>query len=74
MFTRNANQAVACLMKTKNGTKTDREASHYPETPAGWPNRATRRAVKHNKPMRLSQPWKAVLMGRPELLAAIRKL
>jgi hypothetical protein len=34
--------------------------AYYPEIPAGWPNRATRRAVQKNRLDRLSPEWKQV--------------
>lgn len=51
-----------------------RDACEYPEVPAGWPNRATRRAVKQNRFSRLTGDWRAVLVQRPELVQAIRVL
>jgi hypothetical protein len=45
---------------------------HYPEVPAGWPNRATRRAVKGNRMSRLSSEWRQVLVVRPALVDAIK--
>jgi hypothetical protein len=46
----------------------------YPEVPAGWPNRAVRRAVKQNRESRLPQCWKQALMVMPKLRAAIKVL
>jgi hypothetical protein len=46
----------------------------YPEVPAGWPNRATRRAVKGNRMSRLSAPWKALFAAHSNLVAEVRKL
>lgn len=44
---------------------------YYPEVPALWPNRATRRAVKQGRNHRLSSEWRQVLLERPALRAAI---
>jgi hypothetical protein len=48
--------------------------NEYPEVPPGWPNRATRRAIKHGKEHRLSAAWRQVLVARPSLRAEIRSL
>lgn len=67
-------RATAAKVLTKNGSRTDREASTYPTVPAGWPNRATRRAAKQGREFRLSAAWKAVLANRPALRLAIHTL
>jgi hypothetical protein len=75
MFTRQANQASAFQVPTaKGGAITVREFSRYPEIPAGWPNRATRRAVKQGRDSRLSGEWRQVLAQQPALRQAIRAL
>jgi hypothetical protein len=60
MFQRNQLQALSGLM--------------YPVVPAGWPNRAVRRAVKQNRESRLPQCWKQALVAMPKLRAAIKVL
>jgi hypothetical protein len=44
---------------------------YYPEIPAIWPNRATRRAVKQNRLSRLSGEWRQKLAETPGLRAAV---
>jgi hypothetical protein len=46
----------------------------YPEVPPGWPNRATRRAIKQGREHRLDGAWRQVLMARPSLREEIRRL
>lgn len=46
----------------------------YPEVPAGWPNRATRRAVKQGRTQRLSGEWRQVLANHPGLVPHIKAL
>lgn len=54
-------QALADKVPTKNGTRTQRGTSTYPEVPAMHPNRAVRRAVGRRKYCRLPASWAAVL-------------
>lgn len=46
----------------------------YLEVPAGWPNRATRRAVKQGRHSRLSGEWRQVLAAHPVLRQHIAQL
>lgn len=48
--------------------------AEYPAVPAGWPNRATRRAVQQGRMSRVSGPWGVVLGQRPYLIDAIKAL
>jgi hypothetical protein len=43
----------------------------YPKIPAGWPNRATRRAIKQGSDNRLTGEWRQLLVAKPELRKAI---
>ena len=47
---------------------------YYPEVPAIWPNRATRRAVKQGRNSRLSAEWRQKLATTQGLRAAIAGL
>ena len=49
-------------------------AGHYPEIPAGWPNRSVRRAVKQNRESRLPGEWRQALAVMPNLRAHIKAL
>lgn len=42
----------------------------YPAVPATWPNRAVRRAVRHNR--RLPQVWAAFFAMNPKLRDLVR--
>ncbi len=45
----------------------------YPVIPAGWPSRATRRAIRYGE-FRLSSEWRQTLVQRPLLRAAMKSL
>jgi hypothetical protein len=81
MFNRNQMQAVNAARRyaKQEGVARSRAggflpASQYPEVPAGWPNRATRRAIRFGKEHRLSREWRQVLAQQPKLRAAIAVL
>lgn len=63
MNTRQDLQAEAFKVDCKAGSVTNRQFSMYPTVPAMWPNRATRRAIKHNREDRLSGAWRGFLAG-----------
>lgn len=74
------------LMQASNGARTlpsshaalmdrrMRSLAVYPEVPAGWPNRATRRAIKQRQEHLLSSSWSAVLALHPQLRQHIKEL
>lgn len=58
----------------RSWVKRQAQPAEYPEVPAMWPNRAVRRAVKHNRMSSVPGPWLAAMAQRPGLQAAIRAL